>query len=331
MSEPGDLTMREWEDAPAMNLQGRAWAELRSGDSRRAATAELYEAMFFGPGPSAVDKSTTFSPPGAGGELITAPLTAVASVFPMKREGSRDAPITMESQNLSVCAACGSKFGSIDEASGVPVTRNARNPFYCNSCHQFLEQNPGEAHGRAAVLAVDMEDSTGSLERDEDGHVEKLIRWKEQIARIVHSHWGFIHTSIGEHAMAIWFPGFLPPFARGDDHHSAAVRFALEAAHSIARSVDAVPFRLGLAYDNVRIFTSHAVSDVPIGPVLIDVTGRAVVAAADLADNRPRRPREARYVVTDDVISVTGTDLAVRPYQGAVTRFDDVTGWILAS
>ena len=183
-------------------------------------------------------------------------------------------------------------------------TRNSRNPMYCDSCHWLIESYPGYASGSAVVLAVDMEGSSASREAGPDSHREKLLSWKHSVAQEVHRHYGFIHSAIADHAIAVWFPGFLPPDVREVSNalHQSA-KYALQTARRLRETESPVVYRMGLDLsDDVGVFSNRMVADVPIGPVFVDIFGEAVEVATDIADGKPSLPDDVRHVATARVL-----------------------------
>ena len=283
------------------------WAPVEVPAEKQVDNNALWQEMFFGLGETAARTMIQFAPPG--GEMAETPLVAVSSVMTIKQpigvaDASGDLPTA--GTDFPWCAFCKLAFGSTVTLQGrtETVARNSRNPLYCDSCHWLIESYPGYATGSAVVLAVDMEGSSTSRELGSDLHRQKLLTWKHSVAREVHKHYGFIHSSIADHAIAVWFPGFLPPDVRGGgDALEISAKYALQTARRLRSTECPVRYRLGVdASEEVGVFSNRLVADVPIGPVFVDIFGEAVEVATDIADDKPSLPEDARYVATTRVL-----------------------------
>lgn len=302
------MTMEVNQSALAWTCPPRAtWESVEVPLERQVDNNALWQEMFFGLGEIAAKIMIQFAPPG--GELGQVPLLAVSEVMTIKQpigvnDANRELP-TAEA-NFSWCAFCKLAFGSTVTLQGrsETVTRNSRNPMYCDSCHWLIETYPGHASGPAVVLAVDMEGSSTSRELDSESHLEKLLIWKHSVAQEVHKHFGFIHSSIADHAIAVWFPGFLPPEVRGgSDALSRSAKYALQTARHLRDAESPVPYRMGVDMsERIGVFSNRLVAELPIGPVFVDIFGEAVEVATDIAENKPTLPDTARYVATTRVL-----------------------------
>jgi hypothetical protein len=267
----------------------------------------LWQEIFFGLGEVAAATIIQFAPPG--GDMSDVPLLAASGVMTIKQSmGVEDAggELRPAEANFVWCAFCKLAFGSTVNVQGrtETVSRNSRNPMYCDSCNWLIETYPGHAAGSAVVLAVDMEGSSTSRELGSESHRERLLAWKHAVAQEVHKNYGFIHSAIADHAIAIWFPGFLPPDVRGSSDATAlSAKYALQTARTLRDVESPVPFRMGVdTSDDMEVFSNRFVMEVPIGPVFVDVLGEAIEVATDIADNKPGMPENARYIATSRVL-----------------------------
>jgi hypothetical protein len=267
----------------------------------------LWQEIFFGLGEIAAATMIRFAPPG--GEMADIPLLAASGVMTIKQAmGADDAngQLPTAEANFVWCAFCKLAFGSTVTVQGrtETVARNSRNPMYCDSCNWLIETYPGHAAGSAVVLAVDMEGSSTSRELGSDSHRQKLLTWKHGVAQEVHKHYGFIHSSIADHAIAVWFPGFLPPEVRErGDALQLSAKYALKAARRLRDMESPVPYRMGLdTSGDIEVFANRLAMEMPIGPVFVDIFGEAVEVATDIADNKPSLPESARFVATTRVL-----------------------------
>ena len=283
------------------------WQPVEIPEDRQSDNNALWQEIFFGLGEVAAATTIRFAPPG--GDMADVPLLAASGVMTMKQsfgveDANRELP-TAEAGSVW-CAFCKLAFGTTVNIQGrtETVARNSRNPMYCDSCNWLIETYPGHAAGSAVVLAVDMEGSSTSRELGSQSHRNRLLAWKHAVAQEVHRHYGFIHSSVADHAIAIWFPRFLPPDVRGKgDVMSVAAKYALQTARRLRDMESPVPFRMGVdTSDDMEVFSNRFVMEVPIGPLFVDVLGEAIEVATDVADGKRNPLETARYIATTRVL-----------------------------
>jgi len=119
------------------------------------------------------------------------------------------------------------------------------NPYYCNVCDQFAEENQGGAEIELSMLFADVRGSSALAEKMGNKEYSELInRFYQEVTGVLINEHALIEKLIGDEVTALFIPGWL-----GQDHAVKAVSAArkiLEATGHKSRGGPWIPVGVGI-------------------------------------------------------------------------------------